>query len=329
MSEAKRDFYGDLVGPDRQPEQERAMSEVAKLVEKWRKEQFTYSGIPDWMAVFLAVRTCADELESALRADEQAPESTGGIYKGGTRYEGTNERAASETEDYPGQAFFHENNPNIKRAEERIVSREEFNGSISDEAAQSTLEERAREFADKIAGLLDPQQLATIGKGGRVPSSTLRYNVRQAKKAIEPLALEMLTSVQAEAEGHVVIRIRNVLAVLAGAPFDNLTPEIQGLVKHWQPAIQAKLETALQPQAASAGALSAIKEKIHWYVGSDSMSDCWAEILPLLAAHDQKVREVMLDLLRKCPEWATPKANWLKAALASRTEEKETSHGKT
>ena len=60
------------------------------------------------------------------------------------------------------------------------------------------LEERAREFAEQIATLLDPQQLATIGKGGRIPSSTLRFNVRQAKKAIEPLVLALLTRIRDE-----------------------------------------------------------------------------------------------------------------------------------
>src|SRR5260370_39429461 len=107
MSEAKRDFYGDLVGPDRQSmkgfkkafddaaergetrcpvclatahskeyhenaAQPQAVGEVAKLVEKLRRAQ------EDKLATsifgFSTSETCkviADELEAALRADER------------------------------------------------------------------------------------------------------------------------------------------------------------------------------------------------------------------------------------------------------------------
>ncbi len=64
--------------------------------------------------------------------------------------------------------------------------------------------------------------------------------------------------------------------------------------KH-NPNIKRAEEHADQPQAATGGALSAIKDKIHEYLGSDSMSDCWSEVLPLLAAHDQKVRAEVLE----------------------------------
>lgn len=38
-----------------------------------------------------------------------------------------------------------------------------------------------------------------------------------------------------------------------------------------------------------------IKNKIHYYLGSDSLSDCWGEIQPLLAAHDAEVAEKAVD----------------------------------
>lgn len=39
----------------------------------------------------------------------------------------------------------------------------------------------------------------------------------------------------ADDEEQIHIRIRNVLAVIyGGAPMDNLSPEVQSLVKHWQ-----------------------------------------------------------------------------------------------
>ncbi len=61
-------------------------------------------------------------------------------------------------------------------------------------------EKLALELANQIAELLDPQQLATLGKGGRVPSTTLRYNVRQAKAATTKLALAMLNKWGADRE---------------------------------------------------------------------------------------------------------------------------------
>lgn len=50
------------------------------------------------------------------------------------------------------------------------------------------------QVAEKVATLLDPHQLATLGKGGRVPSTTLRYNVRQAKKAIPGIVTAALNA---------------------------------------------------------------------------------------------------------------------------------------
>ncbi len=85
-----------------------------------------------------------------------------------------------------------------------------------------------------------------------------------------------------------------------------------------------------QPQAASGRALSALIKKWRnsalitkdpgFLVIYNSHAD---DLEAALAAHDQKVREAILDQLRECPEWATPKANWVKAALASGALEKE------
>ncbi len=79
MSEAKRDFYGDLVGPARQPEQLRAASgeALSALVTTWREAIVKLkAGIEDSPSHDLkrmikeraeAFTICADELERVLK----------------------------------------------------------------------------------------------------------------------------------------------------------------------------------------------------------------------------------------------------------------------